>query len=137
MVPFAARQPYPASERRRLRIATCVFFSMAAGGRSDILDVFGSSNNGGSSHGGVAGDGGGGVGWSGRGGDSRGGGGGGGSGDGARREVSNTRPGHGRRRSGGERGEVGIEGGKSKVRSPSKAEEQLNAVLGALLEVGG
>ncbi|CAM9663901.1 unnamed protein product [Laminaria digitata] len=117
MVPFAVRHPYPASERRRVRIATCVFFSIAAGGRSDVLYVFGSSNSGGS-------------GWGG------GGGSGGGWGGGARIGASSTMGGHGRRRSGGRgRGEMAVAGGNTKGRSPSKAEEQLYAVLGALLEV--
>lgn len=137
MVPFAVRHPFPASERRRLRIATCVFFSIAAGGRSDVLDVFGDSNSGGGGAGNRGGGGGGGS-RGGEGGGSGGGGRGAGGGwsGGARRGVSSTRHGYGRRRSGGERGEGDVEGGKAEGRSPSKAEEQLYAVLGALLEVG-
>eukprot|EP00904_Undaria_pinnatifida_P002933 jgi/Undpi1/12640/HiC_scaffold_6.g02308.m1 len=128
MVPFAVRHPYPASERRRLRTATCVFFSITAGGNSDVLDVFGFSNTG-------RGSGGGGGNRDGGGGGVRGDGGGGNWGGVVRRGVSSSRHEQGKRRSNREGGGgVEVQGGRAADRPVSKTEEQLYAVLGALLE---
>lgn len=129
-MPFAVRHPYPASERRRLRTATCVFFSITAGGNSDVLDVFGFSNTGRSS-------GGGGGNRDGGGGGVRGDGGGGNWGGVVQRGGSSSRHEQGRRRSKREGGGgVEVQGGRAADRPVSRTEEQLYAVLGALLEVG-